>query len=345
MRCVLHIGTEKTGTTAVQSFLFLGRERLAELGVHVATSPGERNNRWIAGYAMSPDRDDDFTTAMSGGDPERRRQMTSAFLARFHREMSSLPPQTHTVVLTSEHLHSRLTRQEEVDAVGDLLDRYFDEITVVCYLRRQVDVCVSLYSTALKVGHVTSLPRFLDECTPDNPYYDYDRLLRMWEQRFTRAALDVRLFDKSRFLNGDLLDDVCAVISPQLVGAVRKVVDDPNESLTPSGQALARAVNRLLGGRDDTQGQVREIRAAAFDLLAARLAGKGQQPSAERWALINESFREINENVRERFFPDITADLFPGFPPASPPVLVGDIFVDTVVELMKLLRGEAAPEG
>ena len=39
MKLLLHIGTHKTGTTALQQFLYANRELLAACGFHYATPP------------------------------------------------------------------------------------------------------------------------------------------------------------------------------------------------------------------------------------------------------------------------------------------------------------------
>ena len=51
------------------------------------------------------------------------------------------------------------------------------------------------------------------------------------------------LFLQEQFLNGDLLDDFTAKIDAALVGKLDKPGKVDNESLSPFGQALARAVN------------------------------------------------------------------------------------------------------
>ena len=68
-------------------------------------------------------------------------------------------------------------------------------------------------------------------------------MLANWERGFGFESLDVSLFLQERFLNGDLLDDFTAKIDAALVGELDKPSAVENESLTPFGQALARAVN------------------------------------------------------------------------------------------------------
>lgn len=43
MKLILHIGTAKTGTTALQQFLCTNAKKLREHGIHYAMSPDEFN--------------------------------------------------------------------------------------------------------------------------------------------------------------------------------------------------------------------------------------------------------------------------------------------------------------
>ena len=58
-RVLIHIGTEKTGTTTIQEFLHINREKLYSKGIVFLKSPGERNQvRDLVTYCMNPHRVD-----------------------------------------------------------------------------------------------------------------------------------------------------------------------------------------------------------------------------------------------------------------------------------------------
>jgi hypothetical protein len=91
-------------------------------------------------------------------------------------------------VISNEHCHSRLATAEEVARARDFLRPHFDDIEVLCVLRPQVDVAVSLASTISRVRFPVS-SRFFDKVTPDNPYYDYAALVRRWSDAFGEDRL------------------------------------------------------------------------------------------------------------------------------------------------------------
>ena len=57
MDCVLHIGTEKTATTLLQSWLYSNREALSAQGVFLSSVLKEGNNRKLVSY-FQPQTDD-----------------------------------------------------------------------------------------------------------------------------------------------------------------------------------------------------------------------------------------------------------------------------------------------
>lgn len=300
MRLLLHIGTEKTGTTSIQQLLHVNRDVLLAAGIHVLRAAGAPNHRWLSAWAIPDDRDDDFF-ARRGIAREERATRRAAFHDRLHAELATLPAHVHTIVASSEHLHSRLGSTAEVAAVRDLLAPYADEVRVVCYLREQADLCASLYSTALKVGMDVGLETFVEQCTSGNPYYDYDLLLGFWREVFGEDALDVRLFDRSWLAGGDLISDFTRLLGlPEGHSLVTGVTQ--NESLTPAGQLVARAANRAFPGGplgEDAR------RASILALAVERLAGPGAQLDPADRARTRAEFAASNEAVRARWFADL----------------------------------------
>jgi len=61
MKCFVHIGTEKTGSTTIQEFLHLNRCLLMQFECLFTKSAGIRNNIKLAVAAYNSDRRDDIT--------------------------------------------------------------------------------------------------------------------------------------------------------------------------------------------------------------------------------------------------------------------------------------------
>jgi len=304
LKAIVHIGTEKTGTTSIQKYLYINREKLRTAGYHFLQSAGETNNRALPAYCIADEKFDDFFQERGITTLEEKEQFKQTFIKQFEAELENLPKNVHTVVVSSEHFHSRIRTEKEMDKVYNLLSGYFDEIKIICYLREQVPTCISYYSTHLKNGGTQSFAKFLELCRPQNDYYNYSAMLANWERCFGFESLDISLFSEDHFLNRNLLDDFTAKIDSALIGNLDKNVVLANQSLRPAGQVLARIVNLVFPVRSEIP-EVAAIRDKCKKLIAATMTGKGQQPDLQTWETIYNNFMDSNEEAREKFFPQV----------------------------------------
>jgi len=341
LKAIVHIGTEKTGTSSIQKFLYQNRRKLRSYGFHFLQSAGKLNNQALPAFCIREDRVDDFFLNQGIETIEERNDARRAFTAEFEAELESLSSSIHTVLISSEHFHSRIRTEEEMDNVHAFLSRYFDEIKIVCYLREQGATCASYYSTSLKTGQPTSFMDFMLRCGPRNYYFNYLDMLANWERCFGLDALDVALFDKEHFERGDLLEDFAKRLSPDLVGALNTSIDVENESLLPAGQALLRAVNIVFPFRT-SRAEVRPIREKCRKLIYEGLRGSGQRPPISSHVHIYDSFRESNEALRKKFFPDVDVIFREPGEQAVEEVRIPDGFFDVQAGVLSILRKNGA---
>jgi len=310
MRLILHIGTEKTGTTSIQEVLFKNRVLLKQNGFHFLQSAGKKNNRALPACCMSFERSDPYLKSKNVISFEDRQVFKKNVKRDLAHELDNLEENIHTVIISSEHFHSRLKTQEEVAELSELLSPYFNNIHILCYLRQQGDMCVSLYSTAIKMGYSGALLDLVEKsCKVSNPYYNYEKLLGMWEREFGLSSIDASLFSRAHFLNGDLIDDFFAKIDVNLLGVIDKDAASENASLTSLGQCIGRAVNTVYPRFDD-RNQNNPIQRNLIKIVEKHHSGRGELISEELWKDIFCRFETSNEVVRSKYFPDLV-ELFP----------------------------------
>ena len=77
MKLILHIGSEKTGTTAIQRFFKKNRERLIQNGIYYPLAPmvPDGNHRWGPLFANNNDYIDDFVVMMQLQSTEEKRKL------------------------------------------------------------------------------------------------------------------------------------------------------------------------------------------------------------------------------------------------------------------------------
>jgi hypothetical protein len=204
MKLTLHIGTEKTGTTSLQVWLAENRSALRERGVVYPTSLGQFAHRDLAIYAMNADNPDDGFRQRNLSSPDAHRAFRASLRDDFAREYDANAGASHWLI-SSEHLHSRLPTVESVERVRQFFADRFEAIEILVHLRPQIDVAVSLASTAARVG-LRIGPRWFSERAPTDPYFNYDDLVRRWEDVFGDGAVTLIPFKRRPHL-ADLLID------------------------------------------------------------------------------------------------------------------------------------------
>ena len=276
-RAILQIGTEKTGTTSLQAFLAVNRDRLARRGIRYPRFPGDMNHTGLAAYAM-----DDGAGATR-----------------------SAPPSASTARPTSRALRTRIEAQAEAElgqpahrrssatstatagsgprargaAPADLLTRASSTASTspsTCAGRTRWRC--RLYSTRLKSGDTDSdiLPRV----SPDDPYFNYDRSLALWEEVFGRAHVHVRLFDRSELIGGDVVTDFLAAWDLGTPAEYRPVAQPERVDLGRWRRTILRRLNARV--KPIAGLPLDAVRGPLSAELARHFPGKGARPAPGR---------------------------------------------------------------
>ncbi len=205
-RAVVHIGTFKTGSTSIQAFLCENAQRLMAQGVYFPTSLGSPNHHGLAIYSLSHRETTGLIRYYGLQDREKREARRVEVREALIAELSSLPHSVSTVVFSNEHL-SGLNTTSEVEQLKDLLAPHFDKIEIVVYLRRQDLRIISDYTQKVRDGYSKRLD--LQNYKPSEGL-DLLSFLDKWADVFGAGSIKPRIFSRSDFINGDLIDDFIA---------------------------------------------------------------------------------------------------------------------------------------
>lgn len=300
----IHIGMEKTGSTTIQESLDVNRKILLREGFSTLSSCGRKNNRKLSLYALEQGAYDDFFIENNVLTEGQRSCFDRGFEEEFKREIFKLPNNVTTVILSSEHLHSRLKKNTEIKRLKYFLMQYFDKIEVICYVREQSLVAASWYSTVVKSGNVrykNKIPSFSDYlrvwCTRENHYFNYFNMLEKWSSVFGKENLNVRLFDKKLFVNSNLLDDFYSSVGLHNLDDFVKV-SPKNESLSNLGLFLGRLINNFFPRFTPYSG----IRYRLMNVLEVFFKGKAKLIDEGTYTKIYKHFENDNLKMSIKYF-------------------------------------------
>ncbi|MGH1367757.1 MAG: hypothetical protein ACRBCL_04015 [Maritimibacter sp.] len=291
MKAIIHIGTEKTGTTSIQETLQKNVDSLMGAGFCYPKTFFNGNHTKIAVFSMEDDKIDMRKRKHKVISAEQVSAFRSQFEVEFSHEIEGLSPST-TVLIVNEHL-SRLREKSEVERLRSFLLKYFDEIEVIIYLRRQDKLMRSMYSTVIKVGDIREniFPIYEESKQGDFVTFDYRRVMDLWSEVFGRELISARLFERKLLHSEDVVLDflrICGVPTETEIETVKA-----NESLSPEALVALRELNKHIP---------KEFRENLGPIFSRLFPGSGQAALRHEAQEFLGYFEESNRYVAKKFF-------------------------------------------
>ncbi|MBV8978803.1 MAG: hypothetical protein JOZ13_15635 [Alphaproteobacteria bacterium] len=295
MELILHIGTEKTGTTSIQRFLRVNREALAGQSVLYPVSPGNQNHVGLTVSAQAPSKRGPLRKQLGIRNETDARRYRDELWQKLQAEAAE---RTYRLaVLSSEHLSSRLLEQDEIAWLRDKLSRLAARIRVVVYIRRQDDFLLSTYSTAVKSGATKPLSWPQERAIQDR--YDHWRLLERWANIFGRENIVCRRFERPLLKDGDVVADFLDAAGIE-VHADFERPEEVNEALDAESLEFLRLFNahvpRFVGKK------INPSRDNVVALLSRASRGALLTMAEDDLARFMALFHESNAKVAEAWF-------------------------------------------
>lgn len=295
---VLHIGTPKTGTTAIQHALSENEDVLARENIQFLKAGRHRAAH------------NDLANAISRhGTDHKFRDAFGDELVEFEQVGGDRK------ALISSEIFSLIAPKKFRQSLPQL-DRF--PMTIVVYLRRQDQYVEAFYKQRLKNGRtVVPFGEFL-ESRVCRRITNYASLLDDWARAYPKAKLLPRIYDRANFVDGDIVADFASILGlgkEDLGGGKVEV------NLSPSKEVI----DILLALAPHFEGpELRTIfRAAkAQDLDGFSAKGDLFTPSERREYCAQ--FGQENETLRAIFFPDSTELFLPPRTTGPQPREVGE---------------------
>ena len=312
----LHIGSHKTGTTSLQRAL----SHHLTAGQGVAYVPLRRGSARVV--------------TITGAGESFAAELNLKKINRAFANAIAQQPDIHTFV-TSEENFFWLNSAEEIAGLAKVLKRHFDEVRVVCYLRRQDQLALAHRKQVVE-GHAAM--KFYGLDTQPLPvfhaymrkYFNYAvKLGQGWAPAFGKKNIILRPFERSRLKDGDVLADFSAA-----TGIAFDANTDVEVNVSMAGNQTYLGLVMAKDGVD------KDMRRNIF----ARMKGEGKYlPTQAEARAFQAHFNQANERLAKHWTigdqPFSFDDSFDMYPEAA--ILPKWDYSDLAEDLARLLSPEA----
>ncbi len=192
MKVLLHIGSNKTGTSSLQSIFSKSREYLQQKGVlYPYASATEPTHATLLTGLFHPERRPRVDPIEKPRSVKQRQQFVKELGCAIQRHAP------RTLILSSEGFFRRLADGALESFRKELYELGATEIEVVAYLRRPSHKYLSSLQQKIKASH-----RLLPPAFPN-----YREVLTPYLEVFGKDRLKVRCFDPKLLVDGDIIAD------------------------------------------------------------------------------------------------------------------------------------------
>ena len=306
-QCVLHIGTEKTGSSAFQYFCTINRKKLRRDGIFYP-SLGTSGSQWeiVAATHDAPWSNVDLKQTFQIKDEADRVRFAASLQHQLQSEFKS-DNGCDTLLISSEHMHSRLQSPQALNRLKSILDQWADAFTIVVFFRRQDRVAISLRSTKVKSDSRNDNAVFPSGGGNSLRYFNYDDIYELWASVFGSDCMEPRVYKEKLSTPNGIIDELADLLNIDLSN--KKL---PKQAINPSLsrpafyflEELNAQLPRFVDGRKDP------LREGIMLDLSELFPGKhypARRADAEEFCA---RFAERNERLRQLAFPNRSAPLF-----------------------------------
>lgn len=180
-RCFLHVGLDKTGTSALQATLKSSSLQLAKHGFFYPEVGRQHGHHVGLAKAMgfSMDRPVDVSKTKSTSSALRDELSNNAL----------------TAIISSEHFSYGVNRTN-IENVRNALAEF--DVKVIIYLRNQIDWFLSLYAEVIKWGYIDSIDSYANRSLVR---LDYAVTVGAWASVFGKDNIIVKVYEQE----GDII--------------------------------------------------------------------------------------------------------------------------------------------
>ena len=275
-RVFLHIGTHKTGTTALQYFLYHNKDRLYTKRFHYPHIGWYHYAQHLLAFHLK----------------EHNKLYDPSIWQELVDDIKKQPKKD--IIISSEELFT--ISPKSIKLIAEYLADY--EVHIVIYLRRQDQLFESIYNQQVKEWkspRKEKIQLFLKKPEKIFPKFNYYYHLNVWIKNIPNAKFHVKIYEKDRLKNANIIDDFLEVLELK-----SNIFDHTsvilNDSLSPKALEIVRLSKHVISDitiREKIFHKAREV-----------------FPNSHKTVLLNNKerknimakFKQSNQKLKEQFF-------------------------------------------
>ena len=299
-KLILHIGTPKTGTTAIQGYLIANR---AQLRKHGYCFPNIKT-KWDG---VGINRNAHFIeSALNQKIGVERGPKSAELVNQAIRELESQTKDFNgAVILSDEAIWQFIARHKEgaklFKEYGQALG--FDEFSIIAYIRRQ-DLFVESHWKQ-KVKQKTNVSRTFDDFLKTEyckAVTDYRTTVNRIESAFGKDSINLRIYDRKLLKDGDAAADFMSLLDLNVASdGFSELLDDKNISIKSNAFAELKRLSALCPSYKKDGSNFLRSPIVKFSEAKGDVVSGGIFSPQERADFLL-SFKEGNGDLAQRYF-------------------------------------------
>jgi len=310
----LHVGTEKTGSTSIQTMLHNNHQLLQKKGFYLPQTIGHPCHINLTACALGSIQNHPIRRLFNITDDATFATYKAETINDLMDELGETS--CEKILISDEHINSHLVRPNLMEDYAKILQLIGSVEKIFIYLRRQDLFRLSLFSEAVKAGNLKAFdidnPLIPFKVIPNR--FNYARILKRLSDVFGKEKIIVRLFRKNELVGGDAVIDYLSHVNldPRELDLTSQ---SRNSSLDSTIiKPLAEVTETL---KKDPDPLSEEIRQHMVNRVRAAFQGKGPIMHPKSHTDFLKKFEDINQSVKTLYFSDRTAPLFEPVAPLS----------------------------
>lgn len=230
----IHVGAGKTGTSAIQEFLFINEEKLNKQGIHIPFIGRDESNKFI------------FHHRLAGG-KENNLDFDKTILLWKQLALEN----KKKILITSEIFHSRIVDKKNLNffkTIKKIFDSY--NLYIIFYIRREDQWLESAYKEWIKNGLIrdgTSLDEFIlkQRVTLAEQVF-------LFADIFGQENIIVRPYEKKQFVGGNIFTDFFDILNIKLDEEYFYPKSNSNPRLSNDALEFKRIFNSVCSSKEES---------------------------------------------------------------------------------------------